>query len=176
MLIERLDFLLPYGVRRLTEEDGDEIFGLQRKHAACHAMYTTREIDMDYVLGDLTSVPDGRSLADKFYLGVYDGDRLVAIVDVVLGFPLPKTAWLGMIMVDAGFTGQGIGGRILEALKHALYRENIIELYTAVPVKCRAEGFFDAHGFGTGDVERLGTREDGTVITGRIRGVSTAAG
>ena len=44
MLIERLNILLPYQVRRLTEEDGDEIFALQRRHPEYHALFLNHKV------------------------------------------------------------------------------------------------------------------------------------
>ena len=117
MLIERLNILLPYQVRRLTEEDGDEIFALQRRHPEYHALFLNHKVKKADVLSDLTSIPEGVLPENKFYLGIYDVDNLVAIADVVLNFPTSKTAWLGLIMVDYDVVGQGIGGKIIEMLK-----------------------------------------------------------
>ena len=48
MLIERLNVLLPYQVRRLTEEDGDEIFALQRRHPKYHALFLNHKVKRTY--------------------------------------------------------------------------------------------------------------------------------
>lgn len=58
MLIERLNVLLPYQVRRLTEEDGDEIFALQRRHPKYHALFLNHKAKKADVLSDLTSIPE----------------------------------------------------------------------------------------------------------------------
>lgn len=92
MLIERLNILLPYQVRRLTEEDGDEIFALQRRHPEYHALFLNHKVKKADVLSDLTSIPEGVLPENKFYLGMYDVDNLVAIADVVLNFPTSQTA------------------------------------------------------------------------------------
>ena len=42
MLLQRLDFLLPYTVKRLTSADVGEILALQAKHLEYHQHYQTR--------------------------------------------------------------------------------------------------------------------------------------
>lgn len=150
MLIERLNVLLPYQVRRLTEEDGDEIFALQRRHPEYHALFLNHKVKKADVLSDLTSIPEGVLPENKFYLGIYDADDLVAIADVV---------------------GQGIGGKIIEMLKQALMREQFEQLCTIVPTESDVGSFFDAHGFLTGEEMPMGVREDGCEIVGKLRTV-----
>lgn len=171
MLIERLNILLPYQVRRLTEEDGDEIFALQRRHPEYHALFLNHKAKKADVLSDLTSIPEGVLPENKFYLGMYDADKLVAIADVVLNFPTSKTAWLGLIMVDYDVVVQGIGGKIIEMLKRALMREQFEQLCTIVPTESDVGSFFDAHGFSTGEEMPMGVREDGCEIVGKLRTV-----
>ncbi len=169
MLVERLNFLLPYQVRRLTEEDGGEIFALQRRHSGYHALFLNHEVEKSDVMSDLTSIPEGVLPEDKFYLGMYDAENLVAIADVVLNFPTSRTAWLGLVMVDYDAVGQGVGGKVIEALKKALMRERFSQLCTLVPTGSDAGSFFDAHGFSTGDEMLMGVREDGVKIVGELR-------
>ena len=170
MLIERLNILLPYQVRRLTEEAGDEIFALQRRHPEYHALFLNHKVKKADVLSDLTSIPEGVLPENKFYLGIYDADDLVAIADVILNFPTSKTAWLGLIMVDYDVVGQGIG-KIIEKLKQALMRERFKQLCTLVPIESDVGSFFDAHGFSTGEEMLMGVREDGCEIVGKLRTV-----
>lgn len=141
MLIERLNILLPYQVRRLTEEDGDEIFALQRRHPEYHALFLNHKAEKADVLSDLTSIPEGVLPENKFYLGMYD------------------------------VVGQGIGGKIIEMLKQALMRERFKQLCTLVPIESNVGSFFDAHGFLTGEEMPMGVREDGCEIVGKLRTV-----
>lgn len=141
MLIERLNILLPYQVRRLTEEDGDEIFALQRIHPEYHALFLNHKAEKADVLSDLTSIPEGVLPENKFYLGMYD------------------------------VVGQGIGGKIIEMLKQALMRERFKQLCTLVPIESDVGSFFDAHGFLTGEEMPMGVREDGCEIVGKLRTV-----
>lgn len=141
MLIERLNILLPYQVRRLTEEDGDEIFALQRRHPEYHALFLNHKAEKADVLSDLTSIPEGVLPENKFYLGMYD------------------------------VVGQGIGGKIIEKLKQALMRERFKQLCTLVPIESDVGSFFDAHGFLTGEEMPMGVREDGCEIVGKLRTV-----
>jgi len=55
----------------------------------------------------LESVPDGFDPAGKAGLGLWEGERLVAFADVLLGYPVPSTAYIGLLVVRGGEQGRG---------------------------------------------------------------------
>lgn len=60
-------------------------------------------------LSALIGVPDGFDPSGKHGLGLWDGDRLVAFADVLLGYPAPEVAYIGLLVVRGGAHGQGLG-------------------------------------------------------------------
>ena len=73
------------------------------------------------VRGDLTALPPGKELGDKLYTGFFSGGALTAVLDAVLDYPAPGTAFLGFFMLDRAGQGRGEGsallGQILAALR-----------------------------------------------------------
>ena len=53
---------------------------------------------------------------DKVVLGAFVGDALVAVVDLLLGFPAAGTAHIGLLQVHARHQGQGFGRNTHNAL------------------------------------------------------------
>ena len=58
-------------------------------------------------------LPPGKDAADKYYVGFFDHEALVAVMDFVLGYPDPDVAFIGFLMVDSACQGQGIGSQIV---------------------------------------------------------------
>ena len=101
-----------YSVRALGLCDAHEILDLYSGNPIyfdhMHSMPT-----LESVQDDLTALPPGKTHADKHYVGFYDGDTLVAVVDLIEGFPNPKTAFIGLFMVNCAYQGKGGGSSII---------------------------------------------------------------
>lgn len=65
------------------------------------------------ILEDMRALPPGMSFEDKFYLGFFENDRLAAIMDLILNYPNPRTAFIGLFMMSRAAQGKGIGSRII---------------------------------------------------------------
>ena len=113
-------------VRALETEDVDIIYDLCSKNKLFyefHQPFVTRES----ILDDRNALPPGKSKEDKAYIGLFDGDTLVAVMDLILGYPTGEIVWIGFFMMDTAYQNQGIGTQIIqeavEAMKNAGYRE-----------------------------------------------------
>lgn len=73
----------------------------------------------------LAALPPGVERNQKWDLGVWEGDLLVAFADVIVGWPGPSTAHIGLLMTDGAREGQGLG-RML----HTAIVEELLELRT----------------------------------------------
>ncbi len=100
----KLDFSQKYAVRPLTAGDVDKILALcaeNEQFYRYHPPLATRES----VLEDMTALPPGKNAADKHYLGFFDGKTLVAVLDLILGYPQEDTAYLGFFMTKKARRG-----------------------------------------------------------------------
>ena len=71
-------------VRALETEDVDIIYDLCSKNKLFyefHQPFVTRES----ILDDRNALPPGKSKEDKTYIGLFDGDTLVAVMDLIYG-------------------------------------------------------------------------------------------
>ena len=60
---------------------------------------------------DCTDLPPAAKHLTPYKLGVYEGETLVGVADVLRGYRTPDCAWLGWWIVDAARHGQGLGRR-----------------------------------------------------------------
>ena len=45
---------------------------------------------------------------------------MIALLDLIAGFPEPDTAWIGWLILDQSCQGRGLGSRLVEALLEGL--------------------------------------------------------
>ena len=62
---------------------------------------------------DMTALPPGKAMEDKWFVGFYDGDCLIAVMDPILNYPAADTAFIGLFMTAHDRQGCGLGSRIL---------------------------------------------------------------
>ena len=68
----------------------------------------------------LMFVPEGSSPDDKAPFGVWAGDELVGVLDLLLRYPDDETVYLGLLLIDRDRQGQGIGAAACQALERDL--------------------------------------------------------
>lgn len=92
--------------------------------------------------------------SDRFYAAFRREGALIAVADLILGYPDAATAYIGLFMVDAAVQGQGIGSRIFSGLADALRQEGFARVRLACMQGNRqSEGFWRHNGFlPTGEV------------------------
>lgn len=104
-----------YKVRRLTKEDINAILELERSNTLyyqwCPPLATEQEI-----LEDMEVVAPGKSKADKYYVGFFQTGKLIAVMDLIDGYPKKRIAFIGFFMVDRSVQGNGIGTEMIQDL------------------------------------------------------------
>lgn len=108
-----------YHVSCLSEQNVDEIYRLCNNNTLYYEYcppFVTREI----ILSDMYALPPGKDYNDKYYLGFYDREKLIAIMDLILHYPNQTTAFIGFLMTDVSVQNQGVGTRIIDDLSRSL--------------------------------------------------------
>jgi RimJ/RimL family protein N-acetyltransferase len=63
-----------------------------------------------------SALPDGFAQDGKHVFGVYRGGVMVGCIDLLVGYPDPATAMLGLLVVAASVDDQGVGSAALRLL------------------------------------------------------------
>lgn len=72
---------------------------------------------VDALAAEMVEFPPGCSPDQKSYLGFFDADEgLVAVLDLVRGYPVEECAFIGFFMVDASRQGMGVGSLLVSRL------------------------------------------------------------
>lgn len=101
-----------YTVRRLTEEDGEAVYSLSLGNPLFF-QYCPPAVTRAGILADMRALPPGMTPDDKYYLGFFQEDKLIAVMDLITNYPDTQTVFIGLFMMDKAEQGRGIGSAII---------------------------------------------------------------
>lgn len=112
-----------YAVRCLTKADLPRILelcqGNPQYYYHLHEHPTVVSINED-----MERLPPGCTAGQKSYLGFFDScSKLIAVLDLVRGYPTTHHAFIGFFMVCASEQGCGVGRRIIRCILNHLRNE-----------------------------------------------------
>lgn len=136
-----------YDVRRLNMDDADMIFGLCRKNTQYYG-YCGKRLSMELIENDMKAAPPGIPMAQKYYVGFFDGDVLVAVMDLIDGYPDDRCAFIGFFMMNRDIQGNGIGSGIVAETLDYLRRLGILRCRLGIDKgNPQSGGFWRKNGF-----------------------------
>ena len=136
-----------YEVRRLSEEDIPQVISLCEKNTLYYK-YCPPFVSEQSIRDDMSALPPGKTVVDKYYVGFFDEDRLVAVMDMIMAFPDKTTSFIGFFMTDVAVQNKGMGSKIIDELCDAMSRLGMKEIRLCwVEGNPQAEHFWHKNGF-----------------------------
>lgn len=108
-------FSKDYDVRKLTETDIPDMLSLCEGNPQYYR-YCPPTVSAENLKADLTALPPGKMPEDKYFVGYFQDGHLIALLDLIDGFPDSSIAYIGFFMMDRSVSGEGIGSRIISEL------------------------------------------------------------
>lgn len=102
-----------YDVRRLHDSDVDAILDFYRENTLYY-QFCGAEASREQILIDLHITPPGVNRSAKYYVGFYRDEELVAVMDLIEGYPDLNTCFIGFFMVNASHQGKNTGTGIIQ--------------------------------------------------------------
>lgn len=136
-----------FAVRKLLEEDIGAIYSLSKGNPLfyryCPPFVTEKSIRMD-----MRALPPHTSGENKYYIGFFNGEILIAVMDLILGYPDEKTAFIGLFMMEKAYQGRGTGTQIITECAESLYRQGFRRLCLGFAKgNPQSEAFWRKNGF-----------------------------
>lgn len=102
-----------YLVKRLNENDVDLIFNFCKENTQYYK-YCGKDISVELIKQDIFVTPPGIPLEQKYYVGFFQGEVLIAIMDLIDGYPKEDCAYIGFFMMNRSMQGKNIGSQIIK--------------------------------------------------------------
>ena len=137
--------------------------------------YCPPAVTMESIRADMQALPPGKTAKDKYYIGFWSGEKLIAVMDLVLEYPDKKTAFIGFFMMDASMQGKGIGSGIIKDVCRYLAKSFSYVRLGYVKGNMQSEHFWTKNKFSpTGTVTQ--TKDYEIVVMQRtLQGMKTTA-
>lgn len=101
-----------YKIRTLHLEDTKMIYTFCKKNTQYYE-YCGKELTIPFIEQDLVITPPNIPLDQKYYVGFFDGEKLVAVMDLIDGYPDQECAYIGFFMMNHDLQGEGVGSAII---------------------------------------------------------------
>ncbi len=85
-----------YQVRKLADADLEQVLALYQTNPLYFEHFPPLP-SLESLANDLVDCPSGKELSDKYFLGFWDKERLVAILDLIDGYPTAEIAYIGLL-------------------------------------------------------------------------------
>ena len=109
-----------YAVHRLDDADVDAILELCRGNTQFYE-YCEAEPTREQVLNDLHITPPGMDASSKYFVGFFRNGTLMAVMDLIDGYPEQETGYIGFFMMDRAYQGCGLGSAIIDEVTEYLH-------------------------------------------------------
>ena len=104
-----------YKVHILTNKNVDEIYDLLSKNILYYE-YCPPFVTRQTIQEDMRILPPGKVIEDKYYIGFCQDGKLIAVMDLIDGYPEKLIVYIGFFMTDISVQGRGIGTEIIDYL------------------------------------------------------------
>ena len=150
-----------YDVRKLNSDDVQMIYSFCKRNTQYYK-YCGKEPTIELIEKDLEITPPGIPIEQKYYIGFFDNDKLVAVMDLEDGYPDEDYAYIGFFMMNHEKQGNGIGTQIItevfKYLKELGFQKCMLGIDKDNP---QSNHFWRKNGF---EVIREVVQEEGTIL------------
>ena len=101
-----------YRVRKLNHNDVDAVYSLCEGTVQFYR-YSGRQLSRELIIHDMEIAPPNIPMEQKYFIGFFDNDSLVAVMDLIDGYPDHSYAYIGFFMLDISLQGAGVGSMII---------------------------------------------------------------
>ena len=109
-----------YRVKKITEADISAVYKLAKSNAKYYE-YMKTVPTRESLTEVISELPEGASKNSKHFVGFYNADDvLVAVLDLITGYPESDDAFIGWLMVDGAMQGRGVGSGIFADVRAAM--------------------------------------------------------
>ena len=150
-----------YDVRKLNLDDVEMIYTFCKSNTQYYE-YCGKELSIELIERDLKITPPGIPMEQKYYIGFFENSKLVAIMDLIDGYPNIDYAYIGFFMMNCEVQGGGIGSKIIseafEYLRERGFRKCQLGIDKGNP---QSNHFWRKNGF---EVIREVVQEEGSIL------------
>lgn len=107
------DLSAEYKIRKLNDGDIEKIYELSVGNPMFYE-YCPPYVTKESIQEDMTVLPPNTDQKNKYYIGYFMENKLIAVMDLIMNYPDNKTVFIGLFMLNHKYQGKGIGTKIIK--------------------------------------------------------------
>ncbi|WP_169331239.1 GNAT family N-acetyltransferase [Alloscardovia criceti] len=119
-----------FSVRLLQPRDAHQIYEIGLGNPQFF-LYGSADLSPEHLWDELQEIPPDKTAEDKYVIGYFEGSTMVAFVDLLVSYPDEDSAYIGFFMVNAAYSGKGIGSSLISQLKEELRKDGLMRVELA---------------------------------------------
>ena len=150
-----------YDVRKLNFDDVEMVYKFCKSNTQYYE-YCGKELSIELIERDLKITPPGIPMEQKYYVGFFEESMLVAIMDLIDGYPNSSSTFIGFFMMNKELQGTGIGSKIISEVLDYLKKQGFEKCQLGIDKdNPQSNYFWRKNGF---EVIREVVQEEGTIL------------
>ena len=101
-----------YTVCDLLPEDAEMVCEALKNNTIFYK-YHPPVVTVESILEDMKALPPNKGYEDKHFIGFFQDDTLVAVMDLIENYPQTGTALIGFFAMNSNLQGGGVGTAII---------------------------------------------------------------
>jgi len=114
---------IDYKIVKIEDSNIGQVFNLCKQNKKYYE-YLQEKASLDGVKSIINELPPNTTIDKKYFVGFYKANRLVAILDLIDGYPDENNAFIGLFMIDVNCQGKGVGQDIIKNILNSLKNNN----------------------------------------------------
>ena len=140
--------LSEYEIAVITRENFKQVFEVYDTNQDFFLLTQGREATIDTCVDDIDALPPTCGAHQKIYVSICEQDNIIAVMDLITGYPDETTVWIGLLLVHGDMQCKKIGSRIAEAVIAAAYATGYkLAQLGVIESNTKAITFWQRHGF-----------------------------
>jgi ribosomal protein S18 acetylase RimI-like enzyme len=136
-----------YEIIKIDDSNILDVFKLCKNNKKYYE-YLQEQPTIDGVKSIITELPPNTSLENKYFVGIYKNKKMVAILDLIDGYPTKDNAFIGLFMMNKDLQCKGIGKKIIIELLDFLKSKKYVSCELGViETNVEAVSFWSKLGF-----------------------------
>lgn len=113
-----------YEVRQITTEDIPTVYELCKGNPYYYE-HMKMQPTIKNLTESMTELPPGKALDDKYFVGFWEDDNLIAILDLIIEYPNEETGFIGWFMMNQDKQGNDVGSEIVQEILACMKNMNL---------------------------------------------------
>lgn len=117
-----------YHIQKMTEDTLKDAFGIMQANTYYFSKTQLHPVSIEECKQNLYTLPPDTALSQKYYIGIYEQSKCIALLDYIEHYPHKNIVYLGLFMLDSCYHRLGLGQKFVETFIECASKNGFLEI------------------------------------------------